>query len=150
MPKSNDGEHDCLCDLGPGETQTGFYRQGGMFKMWFSGSGKRRAYASIHIMKIRMFVINAIFAKLLYTFVFANAEKLFYYDLHVYAFVCECYDVMVTIPRVGLDIYWPAKVTIPSLELDIYRPIMVIVPSMELDIYWPVMLIVPSVELDTY
>ena len=72
--------------------------------MWFSGSGKRRAYASIHIMKIRMFVIDAIFEKLLYTFVFANAEKLFYYDLHVYAFVCECYDVMVTIPRVELDI----------------------------------------------
>ena len=118
--------------------------------MWFSGSGKRRAYASIHIMKIRMFVIDAIFAKLLYTFVFTNAEKLFYYDLHVYAFVCECYGVMVTIPRVELDLYWPAKVTIPSLELDIYRPIMVIVPSMELDIYWPVMLTVPSVELDIY
>ena len=67
MPKSNGGEHDCLCDLGPGETQTGFYHQGGRFKMWFSGSGKRRAYASIHIMKIRMFVIDAIFAKLLYT-----------------------------------------------------------------------------------
>ena len=62
--------------------------------MWFSGSGKSRVYAGIHIMKIRMFVINAIFAKLFYVFVFAYAEKLFYYNLYV----CECYDVMLTIP----------------------------------------------------
>ena len=62
--------------------------------MWFSGSGKSRAYASIHIMKIRMFVINAIFAKLFYVFVSAYGKKLFYYDLYV----CECYDVMLTIP----------------------------------------------------
>ena len=46
--------------------------------MLFSGSGKRRAYASIH-MKIRMFVIYAIFAKLLYAFVFAYAQKLLPY-----------------------------------------------------------------------
>ena len=45
-------------------------------------------------MKIWMIVINAIFAKLFYVFVFAYAEKLFYYDLYV----CECYDVMLTIP----------------------------------------------------
>ena len=46
--------------------------------MWFSGSGKKRAYASIH-MKIRMLVIYAIFAMLLYAFVFAYAEKLLPY-----------------------------------------------------------------------
>ena len=85
---------DCLRDFGQGKTQTGFYGQGGRFKVWFSGSGKSRAYASIHIMKIRMFVINAIFPKLFWVFVFAYAEKLFYYDLCV----CECYDVMLTIP----------------------------------------------------
>ena len=46
--------------------------------MWFSGSGKRRANASIH-MKIRMLVIYAIFAMLLNAFVFAYAEKLLPY-----------------------------------------------------------------------
>ena len=61
------GEHDCLGDFGLGKTHTGFYGQGGRFKVWFSGSGKWRAYASIHIMKIQMFVIDAIFPKLLYT-----------------------------------------------------------------------------------
>ena len=75
------GEHDCLCDFGPGKTHTRFYGQGERFKVWFSASSKRKAYASIHIMKIRMFVIDAIFAKLLYAFVFAYAEKLFNYDL---------------------------------------------------------------------
>ena len=118
--------------------------------MWFTGSVKRRAYASILIMKIRMFVIDAIFAKLLYTFVFANAEKLFYYDLYVYAFVCECSDVMVTIPSVQLDIYWPIMCIVPSMELDIYWPVMLNVPSMELDIYWAAKFTIPSVGLDIY
>ena len=88
------GEHDCLRDFGPGKTQTGFYGQGGRFKVWFSGSGERRAKASIHIIKIRMFVIHSIFTKLLYTFVFAYAEKLSYNDLYMYMllFVLFCFD----------------------------------------------------------
>ena len=56
-----------------------------------------------------MLVIDAIFVKLLYILCLHMQKKLFYYDLYVYAFVCECYDVMVTIPSSELDIYWLVK-----------------------------------------
>ena len=99
---------DCLRDFGQGKTQNGFYSQGGRFKVWNSGSGKSRAYASIHIMKIRMLVIYAIFANLLYASVFAYAEKpLPYKPLKAYILdshwgcLCEAFLLAITICNFG-------------------------------------------------
>ena len=141
----NRGEHDCLRDFGLGKTHTGFYGQGGRFQVWFSASGKRRAYASFHIMKYGC-LSSMRFSRSCYTPLCSHMKKscltMIYYDV--------CYDVMITIPSVELDIYWPVMVTVPSMELDIYWQEMATVPSMELDIYWPVMVTVPSMELDIF